>query len=147
MSEQGGTTNYCLESVLFAAMFSIKGAAPPPSKKLTDRPEFSPVLVDANAPVKYRARFTSVPLTIPGAKMPGTLMPTLGLVSIFLHQFSHTFHMGERRGWGGGQKNIQFPITAVFTTSVRRVIWFAAVLFLRSAVVYQSQMEMFEGRS
>lgn len=30
---------------------------------------------------------------------------------------------------------LQFPMTAVFTTSVNNVIWFAAVLFMSSAVV------------
>ena len=32
-------------------------------------------------------------------------------------------------------QNIQFPMTAVFTTSVNSVIWFAPVLFINNAVV------------
>ena len=66
---------------MLAAMFIMSGAAPPPSRKLTETPLEPPVFVDAKAPVKYGARLTYVPLTVAGARMPGTLMPTFGVVS------------------------------------------------------------------
>ena len=47
---------------------------------------------------------------------------------------------------GKGKLNVQFPITAVFTTSVSTLSWFSAVFSLRRAVVYQSQMDTFAGR-
>ena len=64
-----------------AAMFIMSGAAPPPSRKLTETPLEPPLFVDANMPVKYGARLTAVPLIIAGARIPGTLMPTFGVVS------------------------------------------------------------------
>ena len=64
-----------------AGIFFMSGAAPPPSRKLTETPFEPPLFVDANAPVKYGARLTAVPLTMAGARIPGTVMPTFGVVS------------------------------------------------------------------
>jgi len=58
--------------------------------------------------------------------MPGTEMPTLGVVSGWVSGMEM-----ERRE----REDIQFPITAVLTRRVMRVSWFAAVLLLRRAVV------------
>ena len=62
-------------------MFFRRGAAPPPSRKLCETPAEPPSLVDNRAPVKYGARLTAVPLIMAGARIPGTVMPTFGLVS------------------------------------------------------------------
>ena len=78
---------YCLESVPLAAIPLMRGSAPPPSRKLTEVPSSPPVLVEATAPEKYFARFTAVPLTAPGARMPGTLMFMALGVTIYLGQF------------------------------------------------------------
>lgn len=64
-----------------AGLFIMRGAAPPPSRKLTDSPMEPPWFVDNNPPLKYGRRLTFVPLTVPGARIPGTLMPTFGMVS------------------------------------------------------------------
>jgi hypothetical protein len=107
-------------------MFFMRGAAPPPSRKLTSMPIDLPVLVEANPPLKYGARSTAVPLTMPGARIHGTLMPTLGVVSA----------MDQPRALRLKESvDLQFPMTAVLTTRVKRVIWFAAVLFFNRAVV------------
>ena len=68
-----------------AAIPFINGAAPPPSRKFTERPEVSPVLVDAKPPVKYGARFTAVLFTVPLARIPGTLMLNVFGVSAAVH--------------------------------------------------------------
>lgn len=75
------STHYCFEVLSSAGMLMLSGAAPPPSRKFTEVPALPPVLVEAKPPSKYGARLTSVPLNVPGARMPATLMPTLGLVS------------------------------------------------------------------
>lgn len=72
-------------------------------------------------------RSTAVPLYVPGARIPATLMPTFGCVS---KRFSLVDSKTD-----GEMKDLQLPMTAVLTTSVKRVFWFAAVLFLRRAVV------------
>ena len=74
-------THYCIEVMLFAGMLSLRGTAPPPSRKLTDCPELPPLLVDAKPPLKYGRRSTAVPSYSPGARMPATETPTFGLVS------------------------------------------------------------------
>jgi hypothetical protein len=51
-------------------------------------------LVDNSAPVKYGARLTAVPLIIAGARIPGTVMPTFGLVSVKCQRGSR---MGDSR--------------------------------------------------
>jgi hypothetical protein len=107
-------------------MFFIRGSAPPPSRKLTERPTISPVLVEARSPEKYGRRLTLVPLTSPSARIPGTLMPTFGVVSM-----EHQQVLEEN----GISMYLQFPMTAVLTTRVKRVIWFSAVLFVNRAVV------------
>lgn len=57
----------------------MSGVAPPPSRKLIF--EGIPLLlVESMLPLKNWARETAVPLTIPSAKIPGTIMPTLGMV-------------------------------------------------------------------
>lgn len=99
----GLKTYYCLEVVPLAGLFSMRGAAPPSSRKLTFVPALPPVLVDAMAPLKklvprsascslclslhtYGKRLTSLPSTEPLARIPGTLtsgqvMPSMtGLV-------------------------------------------------------------------
>lgn len=73
---------YWFDVVSSAAVLFINGAAPPPSRKLTDRPTVAPgELVDANPPLKYGRRLTAVPLYSPAARIPGTLIPTFGMVS------------------------------------------------------------------
>jgi hypothetical protein len=62
-------------------MFILSGAAPPPSRKLTERPTEPPVFVDARPPLKYGRRLTAVPLTVPGARIPGTAF-MFGVVSV-----------------------------------------------------------------
>lgn len=57
------------------------GAAPPPSKKFmpdTATPPRLEVLPDV--PIKYGARLTAVPLTVPGARIPGTAFMGAGSV-------------------------------------------------------------------
>lgn len=65
-----------------AGLFAMRGVAPPPSRKFTDTPIPVPVLVEAKPPLKYGARSTAVPLYSPAARIPGTLMPTFGCVSV-----------------------------------------------------------------
>jgi hypothetical protein len=73
---------YWFEVVSVAGVLFIRGAAPPPSRKLTEEPIMAPgELVEAKPPLKYGRRFTWVPLYVPGARIPGTLMPTFGIVS------------------------------------------------------------------
>jgi hypothetical protein len=72
---------YWLEFVLLAGMFFMRGAAPPPSRKLTERPTEPPVFVDARPPLKYGRRLTAVPLIVPGARIPGTAF-MFGVVSV-----------------------------------------------------------------
>ena len=67
--------------VPLAGMLFMSGTAPPSSKKLTTTPVIPPSLVEAKPPEKYGRRLTAVPLYMPGARIPGTAMPTLGLVS------------------------------------------------------------------
>jgi hypothetical protein len=67
----------------------MRGAAPPPSRKLTDRPTLPPVFVEAKPPLKYGRRLTLVPLYVPAARIPGTLMPTFGWVSIPVRMNDH----------------------------------------------------------
>lgn len=64
-----------------AGIFFMRGAAPPPSRKLTETPIMPPRFVDASPPLKNGRRLTAVLLIMPGARIPGTLMPTFGLVS------------------------------------------------------------------
>jgi len=72
---------YWFEVVLPSeGLFIISGAAPPSSRKLTATPALPPSLVDARPPSKYGRRLTVVPLKVPVARIPGTLMPTFGLV-------------------------------------------------------------------
>lgn len=71
-----------MEVVSLAGLFIMRGAAPPPSRKLTDIPIPLPVFVEAKPPLKYGARSTEVPLYSPAARIPGTLMPTFGCVSV-----------------------------------------------------------------
>jgi hypothetical protein len=118
-------TYYWLELVLLAGRFFMRGAAPPPSRKLTEAPIIPPLFVEANPPLKYGRRLTSVLLTMPGARIPGTLMPTFGWVSGTRQRL--------RRGWK--RADLQLPMTAVLTTRVNKVNWFAAVLFFNRAVV------------
>lgn len=66
---------------MFAAMFFRRGAAPPPSRKLTDTPTEPPRLLEARPPLKYGSKLTLVPLKVPAARIPGTDTPTLGVVS------------------------------------------------------------------
>jgi hypothetical protein len=66
-----------------------------------------------------------VPFTMAGARIPGTLMPTLGLVSA----------RDQRVARGGDSVDLQLPMTAVLTTRVNNVFWLAAVLFVNRAVV------------
>jgi hypothetical protein len=73
---------YWFEVLSFAGMFFIKGSAPPPSRELMATPELPPRLLDARTPLKYGSRSTAVPLKVPGARMPGTAIPTLGRVSV-----------------------------------------------------------------
>ena len=73
-------TYYWLEELPLEGMFCISGAAPPSSRKFIDTPNELPLLLDASMPLKYLARLTAVPLYVPLARMPGTAMPTLGLV-------------------------------------------------------------------
>jgi hypothetical protein len=110
-------------------MFFIRGAAPPPSRKFIETPDEPPLLVDAKPPSKYGARLTAVPLYMPGARIPSTLMPTFGCVSTRAVSFTPLYPVNA------AVLHLQFPMTAVFTTRVRRVIWLAAVLFFNSAVV------------
>jgi len=58
-----------------AGLFIMRGTAPPSSRKLTERPTVPPVFVEANAPEKYGRRETIVPLTVPLARIPGTVTP------------------------------------------------------------------------
>lgn len=55
-------TDYCFDFSSLAGMFFIKGAAPPPSRKLTETPELPPRLEEASSPLKYGRRLTLVPL-------------------------------------------------------------------------------------
>lgn len=64
-----------------AGKFSINGAAPPPSRKFIEVPTVPPPLEERRAPSKYGRRSTSVPLKVPFARIPGTVIPTFGLVS------------------------------------------------------------------
>lgn len=68
-----------------------------------------------------------MPLNVPGVRIPGTAMPTLGFVS---ERWRSVIGRKER-----GTRDIQFPMTAVLTMRVKSVFWFAAVLFTRRAVV------------
>jgi len=45
-----------------AGMFSMREAAPPPSRKLTETPDGPPWFVDCKAPSKNGRRSTAVPL-------------------------------------------------------------------------------------
>lgn len=74
-------THYCDELSVFEGLLFFSGSAPPSSRKLTDTPWSPPRLLEARSPVKYGSRLTSVPLYWPGAKIPATLIPTLGCVS------------------------------------------------------------------
>ena len=80
-NETGSRTHYWLEVLLSAGMFFFRGVAAPPSRKLTETPELPPRLLEARLPSKYGSRLTAVPLTSPGARIPGTEIPTLGMVS------------------------------------------------------------------
>lgn len=73
-------TDCWFEFVPLAGMFINSGAAPPSSKKFCATPLEPPALVEARPPSKYGSRLTSVPLYVPAARIPGTLMPTLGWV-------------------------------------------------------------------
>ena len=67
-------TYYCLEVVSLAGLFIIKGAAPPPSRKLTAEP-WPLSLVDLSAPSKYFAKLTDDPLNVAlGFRIPGTAL-------------------------------------------------------------------------
>ena len=44
-------------------------------------PDDPPLFEEANPPLKYGRRSTSSLSTLPGARIPGTAMPTLGVVS------------------------------------------------------------------
>jgi len=57
----------------------MRGTAPPSSRKLTERPTVPPVFVEAKAPEKYGRRETDVPLTVPFARIPGTVMPLFNI--------------------------------------------------------------------
>jgi hypothetical protein len=61
-----------------AGLFARRGVAPPPSRKFIETPVLPPVLEEDNAPLKYGARLTAVPLNSPGARIPATLIPTFG---------------------------------------------------------------------
>lgn len=76
-------TYYCRLLSSLAALFSVRGSAPPPSRKFLETPVEPPSLVEASAPLKYGARLTAVPLYSPAARIPATVMPTLGFVSVF----------------------------------------------------------------
>lgn len=65
-----------------AGMLAIKGVAPPPSRKLTDTPDIPPWFVEANPPSKYGSKSTLVPFQVPAVRIPGTAIPTFGLVSM-----------------------------------------------------------------
>lgn len=80
---QQGISHYWLEVMSLAAVLFFKGAAPPPSRKFTELPTKAPgALVEAKPPLKYGRRSTFVPLYVPGARIPGTVMPTFGVVSV-----------------------------------------------------------------
>jgi hypothetical protein len=115
-----------LELVPLAGILRSRGAAPPSSRKFTDTP-FEPPLVESKAPVKYGARLTLVPLYSPAARIPGTAMPTFGLVSRDDYQIQSSSCDCD--------DDLQLPMTAVLTTRVKRVFWLAAVLFVNNAVV------------
>ena len=55
-----GFTYYWFELALLAGKFIIRGAAPPPSRKLTDAGILL-TLVDSRQPLKYGSRFTCSP--------------------------------------------------------------------------------------
>lgn len=59
----------------------MRGTAPPSSRKLIETPVDPPSFVESNAPEKNGRRLTAVPLYVPGVRIPGTAMPTFGLVS------------------------------------------------------------------
>lgn len=125
MSFWGRTTCYWFELVSLAGMFIMRGVAPPPSRKLTEIPIEPPLFVDANMPVKYGARLTAVPLTMAGARIPGTVMPMFGWVSASCQRVARRWRRAD----------LQLPMAAVLTTRVNSVFWFAAVLFFNRAVV------------
>jgi hypothetical protein len=81
--------------VSLAGMLMLSGAAPPPSRKFTETPALPPELVEVKPPSKYGARLTAVPLNVPGARMPATLMPTLGLVSVRVSLSHHARGMED----------------------------------------------------
>ena len=56
----GSGTYYWLELALLAGMFAINGAAPPPSKKLTEEGTLL-TFVDSRQPLKYGSRLTCSP--------------------------------------------------------------------------------------
>lgn len=72
-------THYWLLVSLAAGLFSLSGAAPPPSRRLTLTPESPPRLVELRAPVKYGARLTPLKSPVPGARIPGTATRDPGL--------------------------------------------------------------------
>jgi len=74
-------TYYCILLSSSEGLFSLRGAAPPPSRKFTEVPVSPPVLVEARPPLKYGKRSTAVPLYSPAARIPATVTPTLGVVS------------------------------------------------------------------
>ena len=80
---EGRRTNYWFDVLSLAGLFCLRGAASPPSRKLTDTPELPPLFVERRLPSKYFKRLTEVPLKVPGTRIPGTAMPTLGCVSVF----------------------------------------------------------------
>lgn len=120
------TSLYCLDEVPLDGLFDKRGVAPPSSRKLTETPELPPVFVEARAPVKYGARLTAVPLYVPLARIPGTAIPTFGLVSeVQISKYYQCMMCLD----------LQFPMMTVLTTRVNRVAWLAAVLFIKRAVV------------
>lgn len=54
-------TYYWLEVLSLAGLFILIGAAPPPSRKLTETGRL-PLLVDFKQPLKYGRRLTGLPL-------------------------------------------------------------------------------------
>jgi hypothetical protein len=65
-----GLTYYWFELALLAGRFIIRGAAPPPSRKLTEAGILL-TLVDSRHPLKYGSRFTCSPPYTAGARIPG----------------------------------------------------------------------------